>query len=147
MQLCNSFLKEVMNNSLWNRMAIVVGVFLGFAGVMHFASPGFFNDIVPPWLPPSEAFWTYASGVVELLIAYLLLRPSLRRTGAIAAVWLFIGVYPANLYMAWDWRDKPASDQVVSFGRLPFQFLFIWVAWKIAQANPNVDKPKAPGDI
>lgn len=147
MQLCNSFLKEVMNNSLWNRVAIVVGLFLGFAGVMHFASPGFFNDIVPPWLPPSEAFWTFASGVVELVIAYLLLRPSLRRTGAIAAIWLFIGVYPANLYMAWDWRDKPASDQFVSFGRLPFQFLFIWVAWKIAQANPNADTPKAPGDI
>ena len=147
MLLCNSSLKEVMNNSLWNRIAIVVGLFLGFAGVMHFASPSFFNDIVPPWLPPSEAFWTYASGVVELVIAYLLLRPSLRRTGAIAAIGLFIGVYPANLYMAWDWRDKPFSDQVVSYGRLPFQFLFIWVAWKIAQANPNVDKPKAPGDI
>lgn len=147
MPLCNSFLKEVMNNSLWNRIAIVVGLFLGFAGVMHFASPGFFNDIVPPWLPPSEAFWTYVSGAVELVIAYLLLRPSLRRTGAIAAIWLFIGVYPANLYMAWDWRDKPASDQFVSFGRLPFQFLFIWVAWKIASANTDPDRPKAPGDI
>jgi len=51
-------------------MAIVVGLFLGFAGVMHFVSPQFFNDIVPPWLPPSESFWTYASGVVELVVAY-----------------------------------------------------------------------------
>ena len=136
-----------MNNSFWNRIAIVVGLFLGFAGVMHFASPSFFNDIVPPWLPPSEAFWTYASGVVELVVAYLLLRPSTRRTGALATIVLLIGVYPANLYMAWDWRDKPFSDQVVSYGRLPFQFLFIWVAWKIAQANPDADKPKAPGDI
>ena len=136
-----------MNNSFWNRMAIIVGLFLGFAGIMHFASPSFFNDIVPPWLPPSESFWTYLSGVVELIVAYLLLRPSTRRIGAVAAIWLLIGVYPANLYMAWDWRDEPLSDQVVSYGRLPFQCLFIWVAWKIAQANANSDKPKAPGDI
>jgi uncharacterized membrane protein len=77
----------------------------------------------------------------------LLLRPSTRRIGALATIWLLIGVYPANLYMAWDWRNEPLSDQFVSYGRLPFQFLFIWVAWKIAQANADGDKPKAPGDI
>jgi uncharacterized membrane protein len=136
-----------MNNNFWNRIAIVVALFLGFAGVMHFASPQFFNDIVPPWLPPSREFWTYISGVVELVVAYLLFRPSLRRTGAIASVWLFIGVYPANLYMAWDWRDKAFSDQLVAYGRLPFQFLFIWVALKIAAANPDTDRPAVPGDV
>jgi uncharacterized membrane protein len=76
-----------------------------------------------------------------------LFRPSLRRTGAIASVWLFIGVYPANLYMAWDWRDKAISDQLVAYGRLPFQFLFIWVALKIAAANPDTDRPAVPGDV
>lgn len=136
-----------MNTTMWNRVAIVMGLFVGFAGVMHFASPDFFNDIVPPWLPPSEAFWTYLSGVAEIIIAILLLRSSSRRAGAIAAIWLYISVYPANLYMAWDWRDKPFSDQVVSYGRLPFQFLFIWLAWKIAQANDDTDTPVAPGDI
>jgi uncharacterized membrane protein len=136
-----------MNSNFWNRIAIVVALFLGFAGVMHFASPQFFNDIVPPWLPPSREFWTYISGVVELVVAYLLFRPSLRRTGAIASVWLFIGVYPANLYMAWDWRDKAFSDQLVAYGRLPFQFLFIWVALKIAAANPDTDRPAVPGDV
>jgi uncharacterized membrane protein len=136
-----------MNTSLWNKMAIVVGLFIGWAGIMHFVSPDFFNDIVPPWLPPSEAFWTYASGVVEIVVAILILRPATRRIGALAAVALFIGVYPANIYMAWDWRNEPLADQFVSYGRLPFQFLFIWVAWKIAQANPDTSRPKAPGDI
>ena len=136
-----------MNTQFWNRVAVVMGLFVGFAGVMHFASPEFFNDIVPPWLPPSEAFWTYISGVAEILIAVLLLRQSSRRAGVIAAIWLYIAVYPANLYMAWDWRDKPFSDQVVSYGRLPFQFLFIWLAWKIAKATAGSDTPVAPGDV
>ena len=134
-------------NTVWNRTSILMGLFLAFAGIMHFVSPSFFNEIVPPWLPPSPAFWTYASGVVELVIAWLLLRPAHRRTGAIAAVWLFIGVYPANLYMAWDWRDRPFSEQLVSYGRLPFQILFIWLALQIARSIPDPDAPRVPGDV
>ncbi len=113
-------------------LAIIIGAFMLFAGVMHFANPSFFNEIVPPWLPPSEPFWTYVSGVAEIVIGIMLLRPSTRRLGALAAIWLFIAVYPANLYMAWDWRDRPFNEQLVSYGRLPFQFLFIWLAWRVA---------------
>jgi uncharacterized membrane protein len=123
-------------------LAIVIGAFVLFAGIMHFANPSFFNEIVPPWLPPSEAFWTYVSGVAEIIIGVLLLRHSTRRVGALAAIWLFIAVYPANLYMAWDWRDRPASEQLVAYGRLPFQFLFIWLAWRVATRDQRrVDYP------
>ncbi|MFM8483127.1 MAG: MauE/DoxX family redox-associated membrane protein [Actinomycetota bacterium] len=129
----------------WDVAALVLGGFVTLAGVMHFVNPDFFNDIVPPWLPPSESFWTYVSGVAEIVIAVLILRRSTRRVGAIAAIWLFLAVYPANLYMAWDWRDRPAGDQFISYGRLPFQFLFIWLAWRVARANTN--EPAVPGDV
>ena len=128
-----------------NRLAKILALFLGFAGISHFANPSFFNDIVPPWLPPSREFWTYISGVAEVATAVLLLRPSTRRIGAIAAAWLFIAVYPANIYMVWDWRNEVASQQFISWARLPFQFLFIWVALRISQVNNN--HPIAPGDI
>ena len=128
-------------------MGIIMGLFIGFAGVMHFVSPQFFNDLVPPWLPPSESFWTYASGVAEIVIALMLLAPSWRRRGALAAIALFVAVYPGNLYMAWDWRNEPLSDQLVSYGRLPFQFVFIWLAWKVSLAATDSDTPLAPGDI
>lgn len=118
-------------------LAFVIGMFLLLAGITHFANPDFFNDIVPPWLPPSEAFWTYISGVAEIIAGAMLLWPATRRRGAYAAAALFIAVYPANLYMAWDWRDHPASDQLISYGRLPFQFLFIWLALRIAQRKDS----------
>lgn len=130
-----------MPSAIWNRLAIVLGLFLGFAGIMHFTNPSFFNDIVPPWLPPNKAFWTYISGAVEITTAVLVLRPSTRRTGALLAVALFIGVYPANLYMAWDWRNDVLSQQLIAYGRLPFQFLFIWVAIRIARANETYPYP------
>jgi uncharacterized membrane protein len=134
----------VATSSFWSRIGAVMGVFVLFAGVMHFASPGFFNEIVPPWLPPSESFWTYASGLAEIVIGLMLLRPSTRRRGALAAVWLYVLVYPANIYMTWDWRDRPVGDQVVSWVRLPFQFVFIWVALRVASASD--DRPAMPGE-
>ena len=94
-----------MDNEQRDVLAIIIGAFLLFAGIMHFANPTFFNDIVPPWLPPSEAFWTYVSGIAEIIVGVLIVRRSTRRLGALAAIWLFIAVYTANLYMAWDWRD------------------------------------------
>ncbi|MCE2855775.1 MAG: hypothetical protein LW606_08770 [Ilumatobacteraceae bacterium] len=131
-----------MDNEQRDVLAIIIGAFLLFAGIMHFANPTFFNDIVPPWLPPSEAFWTYVSGIAEIIVGVLIVRRSTRRLGALAAIWLFIAVYPANLYMAWDWRDRPFNEQLVSYGRLPFQFLFIWLAWRVSTRDrQRVDYP------
>lgn len=120
-----------------SRAAIGMGSFVTLAGIAHFTNPKFFDDIVPPWLPPSERFWTHASGVAELIIGpSLLWRPS-RRKAALAAIALFVAVYPANLYMAWDWRDRPWREQIVAYVRLPFQFVFVWLAWRIHRAEAS----------
>lgn len=115
--------------------ARILATFLLVAGVTHFANPTFFDNIVPPWLPPSERFWTYFSGVGEICIGLGLLKSATRRRAALAAFGIFVAVYPANLYMAWDWRDHPLSDQLISFGRLPLQFALFWWALSIARAN------------
>lgn len=115
-------------------LAYAIGVFVSLAGVMHFVNPDFFNEIVPPWLPPSESFWTYLSGIAELIVGPMVLWPRTRRIGAVAAIVLFVAVYPANIYMVWDWRDRAASEQIVSWLRLPFQFLFIWCANEVRKS-------------
>ena len=114
---------------------MLLGLFLFVAGISHFLNPDFFNDIVPPWLPPNESFWTYLSGIAEVAIGLTLLLSRSRRRGALAAIWLFVLVYPANLYMVWDWRHRPVSEQLVSWLRLPLQFLLIWWAWRVATSN------------
>ena len=121
--------------SLKNRLWIPLGVFVLLAGITHFANAVFFDDIVPPWLPPSERFWTYISGLAEIAVGIAVLVPKYRRIGGWAAFALFIAVYPANLYMVWDWRDRSTAEQVVSWVRLPFQFLFLWVAMQVAKAG------------
>lgn len=122
---------------LWNTVGIGLGIFFTLAGVMHFVNPSFFDEIVPPWLWPSERFWTYASGVAELVVGPLILVPRTRRIGSLAAIVLLIAVYPANLYMTWDWRDRALNQQFVSWARLPFQFVFMWAAWMVARSQPS----------
>jgi len=126
------------SGNAWDVVALVLGGFITVAGVMHFVAPSFFDAIVPPWLWPSERFWTYASGVAELIIGPLVLVRRTRRWGALAAIVLFIAVYPANIYMVWDWRDRAFGDRFISWARLPFQFVFIWAAWMVARNEKRV---------
>jgi uncharacterized membrane protein len=122
-----------MNGTRRFESAKLLGLFVLGAGVTHFLNPPFFDAIVPPWMPFGERFWTIVSGIAEVIIGIGLLRRSSRRRAALAAFVLFVAVYPANLYMAWDWRDRPVTDQLISLGRLPFQFVFF--AWALSVAR------------
>jgi uncharacterized membrane protein len=126
-----------MSDSRRNNSAVILGLFILGAGVTHFVNPTFFDAIVPPWMPFGERFWTIVSGIAEVLIGIGVLRRSTRKRAALSAFVLFVAVYPANLYMAWDWRDRPFGDQLISLGRLPFQFLFF--AWALSVARGAED--------
>ncbi|PQM46803.1 hypothetical protein C1Y40_03022 [Mycobacterium talmoniae] len=76
-------------------------------GSLHFVAPKPFDTIIPAELPGSPRVYTYASGVAELGVGALLLAPRTRRLGALAAVALFVGVFPGNLNMVRLWWDKP----------------------------------------
>jgi uncharacterized membrane protein len=130
--------------SLQDRLWIPLGVFMLLAGITHFVNPDFFDAIVPPWLPPSERFWTYISGLAEIAVGIAVLIPEYRRIGGWAAFVLFVAVYPANLYMVWDWRDRTTAEQVVSWARLPFQLLCLWVAMQVAKAGAVISLTQRP---
>ena len=54
---------------------------MGGAGTTHFTNPGFYEAIVPDWVPGTKRFWVQASGVAELACAALLIPPRTRRLG------------------------------------------------------------------
>ena len=112
------------------------------AGIAHFIAPKSLDAIVPAFLPGTPRLWTYLSGAAEIAIGLALLAPlsmkigtvSIRLLAAYAALFLFIAVYPANIKMAIDWRDRPMPYPLIAFARLPLQFgLFYW-AWSIIKA-------------
>ncbi|MGW0930867.1 DoxX family protein [Streptomyces sp. NPDC002644] len=106
---------------------LALAALLATAGAAHFAKPRVFDGIVPRGLPGSPRTWTYASGVVELALAAGLVAPRTRRTAALAAGAFFVGVLPANVKMAHDWRHRPAPMKAAAYGRLPLQApLVLW---------------------
>ena len=111
----------------------LLAFFLLGAGIMHFVNPEFFDAIVPPALPGSERLATYLSGVAEVAVGIGIIVQRTRRVALWGAAVLFVAVYPANLYMAWEWRDRELSERLVAYGRLPLQIPMIW--WAVALAR------------
>jgi uncharacterized membrane protein len=113
-----------------------MGGILVFMGVSHFAVPKPFDDIVPAELPGSARFYTYASGVAEVATGALLLAPRTRRLGALAAIALFLSVFPANVNMVRLWWGKPWPMRVGAIARLPLQIPMITEALKVRRNAP-----------
>ncbi len=122
-------------------------------GVLHFVAPKPFDTVVPAELPGSPRFYTYASGVAELGTGALLLAPRTRRLGALAAVALFVSVFPANVNMVRLWRDKPLPMRIGAIARLPLQIPMITQALKIyrnsqaAAASSRAARSSPPGRV
>jgi uncharacterized membrane protein len=118
--------------------ALRMGGMLVGMGVLHFVVPKPFDTIIPDELPGSPRFYTYASGVAELGVGGLLLAPKTRRLGALAAVALFIGVFPGNVNMVRLWCKDPAKSLPMRIGaiaRLPLQIPMITAALKIYRST------------
>jgi uncharacterized membrane protein len=97
-------------------------------GVKHFIEPEWFLDIMPPSFPFHLAS-IYISGFFEVLFGFLLLIPKTRYYAAWGLIFLLIAVFPANIYLAFTNGDAMGISPKLAWGRLPFQFLFIGLAY------------------
>jgi uncharacterized membrane protein len=116
--------------------AAVAGI-LGLAGITHFVNPGFFDPLVPNWMPGSDRAVTYLSGVAELTAAALVLVPRTRRVGGWVAFGVFAAVWPANIQAALDGGmkdlDPPFDSALVAWLRVPLQIPLFWLAYRTAR--------------
>jgi uncharacterized membrane protein len=114
-----------------------MGAMLIGMGALHFVAPTPFDTIVPAELPGSARLYTHASGVAEVATGALLLVPRTRRLGALAAVALFLAVFPANVNMVRLWKDKPLPMRIGAIARLPLQIPMITQALKAYRNAPR----------
>ncbi|GGV72838.1 membrane protein [Streptomyces griseoloalbus] len=115
------------------RSPLLLAGLLAVAGTAHFAAPRQFDHIVPRSLPGSPRTWTCASGAAELALAAGVALPRTRKAAALAAAAFFVGVFPANVKMAVDWRHRPTPQKAVAFGRLPLQLPLVLWARRVAK--------------
>ncbi|SNT33439.1 DoxX family protein [Rhodococcoides kyotonense] len=114
--------------------AVRLAVLLGGAGVLHFATPAFFDMQVPAALPGKARTYTQISGVAELGVAAALVVPRTRRLGGTLAAALFVAVFPANIDLARRYvqssKTSPAVKAAV-IARLPLQIPLVTEALKV----------------
>lgn len=116
---------------------LLVGLLAG-AAAAHFLIPRTFDAIVPRSLPGTPRAWTYGSGVAELAVATAVAVPATRRVGGLLAAGLLTAVFPANVKMAYDWRDRPAPLRNAALARLPLQApLVLWALSVSRHAAPR----------
>lgn len=115
---------------------LLVGA-LATTAALHFLRPKPFDTIVPRKLPGSARSWTYLSGVAELGCAAAVAHPRTRRTGALLTAGLFVAVFPANVKMAVDSRNKPRPQRYLTYARLPLQLPLIRWALRIRSSASN----------
>ena len=107
---------------------IVMSWFYISAGLLHFTNTNWFLQIVPPYLPLKLEL-VYLSGFFEVILGIMLIVPALRYYAGWGLILLLIAVYPANIYLAQTNGAAMNTSALVAWGRLPFQFLFIGIAY------------------
>ena len=107
----------------------LMGMFYLAAGINHFWHPGFYLNIMPPYLPWHEAL-VYLSGVAEIVLGLLIFLPRNRALAAWGIIAMLIALLPVHIHMVMNPELYPTVSPVVLWLRLPLQVVLIaWAYW------------------
>ncbi|RXQ95784.1 DoxX family membrane protein [Ancylomarina salipaludis] len=118
-------------NKIWLAVRILFAIFMIMGGVQHFLKPDFYLPFVPGFMPFPMAI-IYLSGLVEILLGALLIFPKYKKLASLGIFILMLIFLPIHIRDVFS--DTPAiGSHKAALIRLPFQFLFMAIAWKIYQ--------------
>ncbi|MCT4698831.1 DoxX family protein [Tenacibaculum haliotis] len=119
----------------WNILRILLALFILNAGVQHFIKPDFFSPFVPNFLV-YKTFIVFASGIIEIALAIMLLIPKYKYIAASGILILMLIFLPIHI---WDvFSDVPAiGSHKAALIRLPMQFVLIALAYKLRKKTNN----------
>ena len=106
----------------------VLGLVLIGQGINHFVMTDVMVRMMPSALPAHrELVWL--SGIAEVAVGLLALRPQTRVLAGWGILALLLAVFPANVNMALEADQWPQLAAWALWARLPFQLVFGWWAW------------------
>lgn len=122
--------EKLASHTLKGRIAFSVAYFV--IGVIHLISPEKLTYMVPGFLPYPQAL-VYITGIMEILLAILLLIPRYQRWAGWGIIGLLVIVFPANINVAVNNLSAPGGLPAAAWyvwSRLAFQPIYIaWVWW------------------
>lgn len=106
----------------------LMSIFYIVIGIKHFTNVEWFMKIMPPYLPYHKEL-VYLSGAFEIILGMMIIFEKTRALGAWGLILLLIAVFPANIYLAQTNGAAMNTSAAIAWGRLPFQAIFIAVAY------------------
>jgi len=107
----------------------IMSIFYISVGINHFIEPEWFIQIVPPYLSTYDLELVYISGIFEVMFGILILFKKTRYYAAWGLILTLAAVFPANIYLAQSDGLAMGTSAAVAWYRLPFQSLFIVLAY------------------
>jgi uncharacterized membrane protein len=110
-------------------MRMVMAAFFAAGFVLHFLATSELVAITPDWLPfPRNV--VFATGILELVLAFALLIPRLRKISGVLIALYVIAVWPANIKHAVEHIVTPPIPDSWWYHapRLAFQPVIAWWA-------------------
>ena len=113
-------------------------IFYIFAGYNHFATPTFYIPIIPPYLSAWAKEINILSGIVEIILALLLIPKTTRSFAAKGIIIMLIAFIPTHVYfiqkgyfMLGSYSITPLLSYVRLFVGKPLLILWVWWSSKI----------------
>ncbi|HWD38540.1 MAG TPA: hypothetical protein VG944_06800 [Fimbriimonas sp.] len=125
-----------------NGWRIACALIMSTMGVLHLIDPGWFAKAVPDYLPNHLPI-AIISGLAEIAGGVGLLVPLFRKSAAMGLIILYVAIFPANIHMALHPQQWVQPQWTfILWLRLPFQLLFIWIAWWVGGLAPLASPQK-----
>lgn len=124
-----------MLNKIFKVLGFIFALFIILGGVQHFLKAEFYLPFIPSFLPFAMLI-IYISGILEVAFGVAYFIPKFRLIGAwgiLVLMLIFLPIHVADVFL-----DAPAiGSKTVAYIRLPIQFLFIALSWKMVDMAKN----------
>ena len=111
-------------------LTFVFGIFMVFAGIMHFIKPEMYNPFIPDFLP--KILINYLTGVLEITVGAGVFHPKYRSMATMGILMMMVAFLPLHILDVF--KENPAiGSHKLALIRLPLQFVMILWAWFISK--------------
>ena len=106
----------------------LMSLFYILGGIKHFTNVDWYMKIMPPYLSYHKEL-VYLSCAFEIILGIMLVFEKTRFLSGWGLILLLIAVFPANIYLAQTNGAAMNISPALAWGRLPFQAIFIGLAY------------------
>lgn len=106
----------------------LLGIIFVLAGANHFRTPKMYERIMPPYIPAHNTM-VMLSGIVEMVLGFMLMNAKTQQEAAWAIIILLIIFLPIHIYMLQNETAAMKLPRWALYLRIPLQFGIMYWAY------------------